>query len=202
MNKDQRGLNVLPLPAELRLEIYRCLVRRFYLAVITTPENCMQHPDWQYKRPVVPRGLVILRVSKDTSREALDVLYNESVFVFKLDFATPFPYDIPPYKAVAEMRNVCFELSAKTNRGKPITMQPSYFLPKGAPSRQELMTQRSIALFTDFTPLRKLVHIRFKDCISMNPYCMPDSFSDAMTELWGFSETCGPVGFSSHIEER
>lgn len=79
MSDTQSDQSVLPFPGELRNQIYRDLVKKTYLALRKIPKT--QSPD----KNAASAGLVILRVSKATSTEALKILYEESVFLFKLD---------------------------------------------------------------------------------------------------------------------
>ena len=199
MRDNQSDPGVLPFPAEIRLEIYRCLIRREYLAVKTIPEHCFYHPNWNYQPPAVPAGLVILRVSRATSAEALKLLYEESIFVFKLDFTTPFTYDMPSYKAVVLMRNVRFELSAKET--SPKDRHAKFFVAIGGSSKQALMIQRTMALFTGTSCLRYIMKIRFRDCIIKNPHCMPYAFTQAMQKLGGFQKLVVEFEFPNTLEQ-
>ena len=176
--------SVLPFPAELRLEIYRYLVCKTYLAVHTIPERSISHPSWSNRHLTPSPGLVILRVSKATCSEALKLLYDESIFVFKIDFATPFFYDFPPQKAVALMRNVSFEISARTTF--PCDRYGGHLLPRKGPSKQDMMSQRTIEQFTGNTYPRNVARIRFINYFANTHNCMPLAFFRAMKDLGGF----------------
>lgn len=117
MSDTQSDRSVLPSPGELRNKIYRNLVRKTYLALGPTSERPFSYNP---PKPLAPSaGLVILRVSKATSSEALEILYEESVFLFKLDHTTRFSDDGPPHNARAQrpkravglMNNVSFVIS-------------------------------------------------------------------------------------------
>ena len=198
MGDIQSKRSVLPFPAEIRLEIYRCLVSRVYLAMTTTPERCIYHPDYNNKPLEVQPGLVILRVSKATSSEALKLLYDESVFVFKLDFATPFFCDILSQKAAALMSNVWIEVSAKITSPKP--RHAEFFFTVGGLSKQQLMTRRTIGLFTGTTCFRNLMRIKFMDCAASIPLCMPHVFLKAMKDLGGFRKLVIDFDFPRILE--
>lgn len=118
MSDTQSDRSVLPSPGELRDKIYRNLVRKTYLALGPTPEYPFSYNP---PKPLAPSaGLVILRVSQATSSEALKILYEESVVLFKLDHTTRFSYDGPPHNARAQrpkravglMKNVSFVISS------------------------------------------------------------------------------------------
>ena len=184
MNGNKLERSVLPLPTELRLEIYRHLVCKTYLAVHTIPERCIVHPSWSNRHLTVSPGLVILRVSKATCSEALKLLYDESVFVFKIDFATPFSYDFPPQNAVPLMSNVSFEISAKIEF--PNDTYGGHSPPEEGPSKQDMMSQRTIEQFTGNTYLRNVARIRFIGWFANTQYCIPPVFLEALEDLGGF----------------
>ena len=176
MSDMQSGRSVLPFPAELRLKIYRNLVKKTYLALGTTPEHYFSAEKGN-RKPLTPSaGLVILRVSKATSAEALKLLYEESVFLFKIDFTTDFLCDAPPQRAVAMMNNVSIEISARDSAeiarrvhyGDRMSARRTW--PAGEQSR------RTIELFTGTACLRNVMRIKYMDCTSGSLYWEPAGF--------------------------
>ena len=181
MSGTQPDRSVLPLPGELRHKIYRILVKKTYLAS---------------QRPVADEplatsaGLVILRVSKATCTEALKILYQESVFLFKLDHETAFWCSEPPQKAVGLMTNVSFVIS-----GAP---RPSE---RKARSNQIVMSRRTMELFTGTATFRNVMRIKFVNFDS-NRYStskLYDIAMKAMKDLGGFRELV--VEFESAISQ-
>lgn len=190
MSDTQSDRSVLPFPAELRLKIYRNLVKKTYLALGTTPEHYFSAKKGNPKPLTPSAGLVILRVSKATSAEALQLLYEESVFLFKVDFTTGFLCDAPPQRAVAMMNNVSIEISAENSAffAKKAEFVPcAYSLgePKG-PTSVELMSERTIELFTGTACFRNVMRVKFMDCTSQTYYSQQMGFRDAINDLAGF----------------
>lgn len=177
---------VLPFPAEIRLEIYRYLVGRMYYAINTVPERSIMHPNYNNKPFAVSPGLVILRVSKATNSEASTLLFDESTFVFKLDFATPFSCDELSRKVAARMKTVCFEISVAESVLR--SWQADFCCRMGGLTKQELMTQRTLGLFTGTKCFRDIMRIKFMDCSARRPLCMPYAFLKTVKDLGGFEK--------------
>lgn len=184
MSDAQINRSVLPFPAELRLKIYRNLVKKTYLALGTTPEHYLSATDGD-RKPLAPSaGLVILRVSKATSAEALKLLYEESIFLFKLDFKTDFICDGPPQKAVALMKNVSFDISARYSAERYEERVMS--INEGRRPSDELMSQRTMELFTGTACFRNIMRIKYKNRDTDTHHFCPASFDIATQNLGGF----------------
>ncbi len=187
MSDAQPDRSVLPFPAELRLKIYRNLVKKTYLALGTTPEHFLSAEEGNPKPLTPSAGLVILRVSKATSAEALKLLYEESVFLFKIDFTTSFLCDASPQRAVALMNNVSIEISARHSAQiARFAGSFAYWEPPKGPTKDDLMSQRTIELFTGTACFRNVMRVTFMDCTSHTRYCRPNGFFKAMNDLAGF----------------
>ena len=186
MRDIQSMRRVLPFPAEIRLEIYRHLVNRTYYAITTVPERSIMHPNYNNKPFAVSPGLVILRVSKTTKSEASTLLFDESVFVFKLDFATPFSCDELSRKVAARMKTVWFEVSVAESGLR--SWQADFCCRTGGLTKQELMTQRTLGLFTGTKCFRNVMRIKFMDCSARRPLCIPYAFLKTMKDLGGFQK--------------
>lgn len=186
MNDIQSDRTVLPFPAELRLKIYRNLVKKTYLALEPTPERRGPFATRGITRKPfqASAGLVILRVSKATSAEALNLLYEESVFLFEVDFTAGFWYDGPPKMAVALMKNVSFEVS---NRNAAYVTFRSTTMFGGRPT-QDLLSNRTIELFTGTGDFRNIMRIKFKDWKRISHYYNYRrlKFTESMKNLGGF----------------
>ena len=100
MGDTQPKRSVLPFAAEIRLKIYRNLVKNTYLAVGTTFEDWFMCSKEDRKLLPACTGLVILQVSKATCAEALPLLYEESIFLFQLDFMESLPGNTPAQRYV------------------------------------------------------------------------------------------------------
>ncbi len=183
MSEVPSGRSVLPFPAEPRLEIYRHLVCKTYLAL----------PTWCAGGKLAPpsAGLVILRVSEATSSEALKLLYEESIFLFRLSFQDGFRCEAPSQKAVALMNNVWFDISdekieSRMDKLLRLNYQPplEYTLEI---SRRNGMNEMIMAQFTGTASLRNTMRVRFlldpgRDAL----FYVPRSFYRAMEYLGGF----------------
>lgn len=144
----------------------------------------IQHPRYNNNPIAVSPDLAILRVSKATSSEALKVLFDKSVFVFKLDFTRPTFYEEIPRETAALMKHVWFEVS--TGILGSMSSQGGFFCKIGGLTKQELMAQRTSGLFTGTTCLRNMMRIKFMNCTLRRTLCMPHIFFKAMNDLGGF----------------
>ena len=184
MSEVPSGRSVLPLPAELRLEIYHHLVCKTYLALTTWCANGKLAPP--------SAGLVILRVSKATSSEALKLLYEESIFLFRLSFQDGFRCEAPSQKAVALMNNVWFDISdekieSRIDKLLMLNYPLNYSLEI---SRRKRMYEMIMAQFTGTASLRNTMRVRFYHLPPAKDarIYVPRSFCRAMEYLWGFQK--------------
>lgn len=185
---------VLPFPEEIRLGIYHHLFSKQYCAIKMIPERYRGHPRFMNRPIEVSPGLVILRVSKTTSSEASALLFNESIFVLRLDFTTPCLCDELSRNAVARIKTVCFEVSAESLG--LTSMQARFYAGTGGEAQEELTTQRTIGLFTGTTCLRKIMRIKFMGCVGKWHLCMPHALLQAMKDLGGFQKLVVEFEFS------
>lgn len=198
MGDIQPKRRVLPFPAEIRLGIYRYLLSKVYCAINTVPQRCTIHPRYNGKPVEVSPGLVILRVSKATSSEVLKLLFDESAFVFKLDFTTPFFCDELSRETAALMKNVWFEVSAEVLASG--SAHAGFFWRTKGLTKQEQMTQSTLGLFTGTRCFRKVMRIRVMDCAPKKPLCMPHAFYEAMKDLGGFQKLVVEFEFPHSLE--
>lgn len=145
-----------------------------------TPTHHLSELNGNLKPLTASAGLVILRVSKATSSEALKLLYEESVFLFKIDFEPDGLSGEPPQKkAVVLMKNVSFDIL--TNTFKQCYGSVAWY--NAGPSSQALMIRYTMKLFTNTAYFRNILRVNFKDCTDDTFFSGPENFDKAMKDL-------------------